>query len=52
MSCETATERTCTQCGYSVSSATASTFGPSRRNYPDECRLCGADLVQVGGAEA
>jgi hypothetical protein len=52
MSCETATERTCENCGYTVSSATASTFGPSRRNYPDECRLCGGDLVRLGGADA
>jgi hypothetical protein len=49
MSCETAVERTCERCAYTVSSATADTFGPSRRNYPEECRLCGGDLVAVGG---
>jgi len=49
MSCETAVERTCERCTYTVSSATADTFGPSRRNYPTECRLCGGDLVAVGG---
>jgi hypothetical protein len=52
MSCETATERTCERCSYTVSSATAATFAPARRNYPDECRLCGGDLVAVGGADA
>ena len=49
MSCETAVERTCERCTYTVSSATADTFGHSRRNYPTECRLCGGDLVAVGG---